>query len=221
MPPRIKNIADRYLREPERIVIPAATTTVSNIAQNLVWVRQRDKPLAVARLLAAEEFDATIIFTRTRESTTELADHLVEAGHSAQAINGDMNQSQREQTISLLKAGKIDVLVATDVAARGLDIDALPQVVNFDLPIVAEDYIHRIGRTGRAGATGEAISLVCADEVPLLAALETLTRQTLRRIEEPGFEPEHRVPITDAGGKVLKKPKKPKKPKFAGQGKGN
>jgi superfamily II DNA/RNA helicase len=108
-------------------------------------------------------------------------------------------------------------LVATDVAARGLDIDDLPQVVNFDLPIVAEDYIHRIGRTGRAGATGEAISLVCADEVQQLAAIETLTRQTLRRTDEQGFEPEHRVPMTDASGSVLKKPKKPKKPKVSGQ----
>jgi ATP-dependent RNA helicase RhlE len=102
------------------------------------------------------------------------------------------------------------------VAARGLDIDDLPQVVNFDLPIVAEDYIHRIGRTGRAGASGEAISLVCADEAELLAAIETLTRQTLRRIDEPDFEPEHRVPVTDPSGQVLKKPKKPKKRKFYG-----
>jgi ATP-dependent RNA helicase RhlE len=100
--------------------------------------------------------------------------------------------------------------VATDVAARGLDIDDLPLVVNFDLPIVAEDYIHRIGRTGRAGASGEAISLVCADEVGLLGAIETLTRQTLAREEEPGFEPDHRVPLTNAAGQSAKKPKKPK-----------
>ena len=107
----------------------------------------------------------------------------------------------------------MQVLVATDVAARGLDIDDLQQVVNFDLPTVAEDYIHRIGRTGRAGATGQAVSLVGADEVELLSAIETLTRQILPRIDEAGFEPDHRVPMTDAGGQVLKKPKKAKKPK--------
>jgi ATP-dependent RNA helicase RhlE len=107
------------------------------------------------------------------------------------------------------------VLVATDVAARGRDIDDLPQVVNFDLPTVAEDYIHRIGRTGRAGATGEAISLVCADEVELLAAVEALTRQTLRRVEEAGFEAEHRVPATAPGGAVVKKAVKVLAPKAA------
>jgi ATP-dependent RNA helicase RhlE len=106
-------------------------------------------------------------------------------------------------------------LVATDVAARGLDIDALPHVVNFDLPIVAEDYVHRIGRTGRAGATGEAVSLVSADEIEQLAAIETLINQTLRRQDEPNFTPTHRVPVTTPGGHVVKKPKKPKKPKTA------
>ncbi|MNG05995.1 ATP-dependent RNA helicase RhlE [compost metagenome] len=110
----------------------------------------------------------------------------------------------------------MQILVATDVAARGLDIEDLPLVVNFDLPIVAEDYIHRIGRTGRAGSTGEAISLVCADEVNMLSAIEMLTRKTLPRHEEPDFIPEHRVPVTDASGQVLKKPKKPKKPKESG-----
>jgi superfamily II DNA/RNA helicase len=107
------------------------------------------------------------------------------------------------------------------VAARGLDIEDLPLVVNFDLPIVAEDYIHRIGRTGRAGATGQAISLVCADEVNLLSAIETLTRQTLTRQMEQDFEPEHRVPDTDASGQVVKKPKKPKKPKTSSGSKRN
>ncbi|TXI30480.1 MAG: ATP-dependent helicase, partial [Aquipseudomonas alcaligenes] len=112
------------------------------------------------------------------------------------------------------------VLAATDVAARGLDISELPRVVNLDLPIVAEDYVHRIGRTGRAGATGEAVSLVCADEVELLAAIETLIGQVIRRQDEPGFEPDHRVPVTAPGGAVLKKPKKPKVKLVPGAGKG-
>jgi superfamily II DNA/RNA helicase len=105
------------------------------------------------------------------------------------------------------------MLVATDVAARGLDIDDLPLVINVDLPIVAQDYVHRIGRTGRAGASGVAVSLVCADEAPQLAAIEALIGQTLRREEEPGFEAEHRVPETSSTGQIIKKPKKPKKPK--------
>jgi ATP-dependent RNA helicase DeaD len=185
MPPRIKNIADRYLREPERIVIPAATTTVSNIQQNVVWVRQRDKPLAVARLLAAEEFDATIIFTRTRESTTELADQLVECGHAAQAINGDMNQSQREQTIALLKSGKIDILVATDVAARGLDVERISLVINYDMPHEFDTYVHRIGRTGRAGRSGKAILLADPRDRRSVRMLEQSTRQPLQPLELP------------------------------------
>jgi ATP-dependent RNA helicase RhlE len=105
------------------------------------------------------------------------------------------------------------MLVATDVAARGLDIDDLPLVINVDLPIVAQDYVHRIGRTGRAGPSGVAVSLVCADEAPQLAAIEALIRQTLPREEEPGFEAEHRVPQTSSTGQIIKKPKKPKKPK--------
>ncbi|HSB96332.1 MAG TPA: DEAD/DEAH box helicase [Spongiibacteraceae bacterium] len=185
MPPRIKNIADRYLREPERILIPAATTTVSNIEQHVVWARQRDKPLAVARLLAAEDFDATIIFTRTRESTTELAEQLVECGYPAQAINGDMNQSQREQTISLLKAGKIDILVATDVAARGLDVERISLVINYDMPHEFDTYVHRIGRTGRAGRSGKAILLADPRDRRSVKMLEQSTRQPLQTLELP------------------------------------
>jgi ATP-dependent RNA helicase DeaD len=185
MPPRVKNIADRYLREPERIVIPAATMTVERIAQHVIWARQRDKPLAVARLLAAEEFDAAIIFTRTRESTVEVAEHLANCGHAAQAINGDMNQSQREQTISLLKSGKINVLVATDVAARGLDVERISLVINYDLPHDNDTYVHRIGRTGRAGRTGKAVLLADPRDRRQVQVLERFTRQPLQNLELP------------------------------------
>jgi len=188
MPPRIKNIADRYLRDPERIVIPAATATVANIAQYVIWARQRDKPLAVARLLAAEEFDAAIIFTRTRESTSELAEHLSNCGHAAQAINGDMNQTQREQTITLLKAGKIDILVATDVAARGLDVERISLVINYDLPHENDTYVHRIGRTGRAGRSGKAVLLADPRDRRAVQTLERFTRQPLQTLELPTDE---------------------------------
>jgi ATP-dependent RNA helicase RhlE len=116
------------------------------------------------------------------------------SGDERRRIHGDKPQATRQRALDRFKAGEVQILVATDVAARGLDIDDLPLVVNFDLPIVAEDYVHRIGRTGRAGATGEAISLVCADEVNMLSAIEVLTRQTLNVVEEQDFEPEHRVP---------------------------
>jgi len=185
MPPRIKHIADRYLREPERVSIPAATTTVAAIEQRVVWVRQREKSAAVLRLLAAEDFDAVIIFTRTRESTSELAEQLSNAGYAATAINGDMNQAQREQTISLLKQGKIDILVATDVAARGLDVERISHVINYDLPHEFDTYVHRIGRTGRAGRSGKAILLADPRDRRQIRALEHTTRQPLQALDMP------------------------------------
>jgi superfamily II DNA/RNA helicase len=138
---------------------------------------------------------------------------LDDAGYAVDTIHGDKPQPARLRALERFKAGEVSMLVATDVAARGLDIDDLPLVINVDLPIVAQDYVHRIGRTGRAGASGVAVSLVCADEAPQLAAIEALIRQTLPREEEPGFEAEHRVPQTSATGQIIKKLKKPKKPK--------
>ncbi len=140
-------------------------------------------------------------------------DRLQGLGLNADGIHGDKPQATRQRALDRFKSNEVKILVATDVAARGLDIDDLPTVVNLDLPIVAEDYIHRIGRTGRAGLTGEAISLVCADEVELLSAIEVLTRQTLERKEEQDFEPEHRVPTTDASGQILKNPRNRKSPR--------
>src|SRR5450830_1268563 len=148
-----------------------------------------------------------------KKRKSELFVHLMRKGRWKQVLVFAKTRNGVDALVD-----KLQILVATDVAARGLDIEDLPLVVNFDLPIVAEDYIHRIGRTGRAGNTGEAISLVCADEVNMLSAIEMLTRQTLTRHMEQDFEPEHRVPDTDASGQVVKKPKKPKKPKTSGGG---
>ncbi|TFZ33439.1 ATP-dependent helicase, partial [Pseudomonas syringae] len=130
--------------------------------------------------------------------------------------HGDKAQDARERALDRFRSNEVKILVATGGAARGLDIDALPTVVNLDLPIVAGNYIQRTGRTGRAGLTGEAISLVCADEVELLSAIEVLTRQTLERTEQQDFDPVHRVPSTAASGPILKKPKKPNEPKVLG-----
>lgn len=193
MPPRIKNIADRYLREPEHIRIAAATATVASIDQYAVMARQREKPAALARLLAAEDFDAAIIFCRTRESTTELAELLSEQGHACTAINGDLGQAQREQTIQLLKQGKIDILVATDVAARGLDVERISHVINYDLPNDPDTYVHRIGRTGRAGRSGRAILLVDPRDRRALRGLEQATRQPLKILELAGDDELHQL----------------------------
>ena len=210
---QIRAMANRLLREPVRIEATPRNTTASAIKQWLVPVDKKRKPELFLHLLKKHGWPQVLVFAKTRKGVDELVGLLEAKRIAADAIHGDKPQPARLRALERFKAGEVKVLVATDVAARGLDIDDLPVVVNLDLPIVAEDYVHRSGRTGRAGASGEAISLVCADEVEQLAAIELLTKQTLKRIEEAGFEPDHRVPETNASGQVIKKPKKPKKPK--------
>jgi ATP-dependent RNA helicase RhlE len=209
----IRALAGKLLNDPVGIEASPRNTTVKAIRQWLVTVDKKRKPELFLHLLKQHNWGQVLVFVKTRKGVDALVEQLLAQGISADSIHGDKPQPARLRALDRFKAGEVKVLVATDVAARGLDIDDLPVVVNFDLPIVAEDYVHRTGRTGRAGASGEAVSLVCADEVQQLAALELLTGQTLERTEEPGFEAEHRVPLTKTGGEVLKKPKKPKKPK--------
>lgn len=211
----IRALAAVLLKDPLRIDISPRNTTVKKIRQWCIPLDKKRKPELFLHLLKKHRWGQVLVFVKTRNGVDQLVDILIEAGISAEAIHGDKPQPARLRALNRFKAAEVQILVATDVAARGLDIDALPQVVNFDLPIVAEDYIHRIGRTGRAGAEGEAISLVCADEAPLLAAIERLTQQTLLRTEESGFEADHRVPLTDAAGQLVRKPKKLKQPKNA------
>jgi ATP-dependent RNA helicase RhlE len=210
----IRAMAAALLRDPLTIEISPRNTTVKSVNQWVIPVDKKRKAELFCHLLQKRRWGQVLVFVKTRRGVEQLVDILLAQGINADSIHGDKPQPARLRALARFKAAEVQVLVATDVAARGLDIDDLPQVVNFDLPIVAEDYIHRIGRTGRAGATGEAISLVCADEAPLLSAIEMLTKQTLRRTEESDFEPEHRVPVTDSSGQILKKPKKPKKPKW-------
>ncbi|MEX5744572.1 DEAD/DEAH box helicase [Massilia sp. X63] len=210
---QIRAMANRLLREPVRIEASPRNTTVSAIKQWLVPVDKKRKPELFLHLLKKHGWTQVLAFAKTRKGVDDLVGLLDAKRIPADAIHGDKPQPARLRALERFKAGEVKVLVATDVAARGLDIDDLPVVVNVDLPIVAEDYVHRTGRTGRAGASGEAVSLVAADEVEYLSAIEALTRQTLQRVEESGFEPEHRVPETIAGGQIVKKPKKPKKPK--------
>jgi superfamily II DNA/RNA helicase len=209
----IRSMAGALLVDPLSIEVSPRNTTVKSVKQWVIPVDKKRKTELFTHLLKKKRWGQVLVFVKTRKGVDQLVETLLSRGVSADSIHGDKPQPGRLRALERFKTADVQVLVATDVAARGLDIDDLPQVVNFDLPIVAEDYIHRIGRTGRAGATGEAISLVCADEVELLSAIETLTRQVLPRIEEQDFEPDHRVPMTDGRGQILKKPKKPKKPK--------
>ena len=216
----IRTMAGGLLADPVSIDVSPRNTAARSVELSVIPVDKKRKPALFCHLLADRGWGQVLVFVKTRKGVDQLVDTLEAQGVSADSIHGDKTQPARLRALARFKAGEVQVLVATDVAARGLDIDDLPLVVNFDLPFVAEDYVHRIGRTGRAGATGEAISLVCADEVQQLAAIETLIHQTLPRFEEPDFEPEHRVPMTDPRGQVLKKPKKPKKPKVASSGPG-
>ncbi|MEN1834437.1 DEAD/DEAH box helicase [Pseudomonas lijiangensis] len=212
----IRLLASHMLDDPLSIEVSPRNVAASSVKQWVVPVDKKRKSELFIHLLKKQRWGQVLVFAKTRVGVDQLVERLQGLGINADGIHGDKPQATRQRALDCFKAREVQILVATDVAARGLDIDDLPTVVNLDLPIVAEDYIHRIGRTGRAGLTGEAISLVCADEVELLSAIEVLTRQTLVRKEEQDFEPEHRVPTTDASGQILKKPKKPKKPKVSG-----
>jgi ATP-dependent RNA helicase DeaD len=184
MPPAIRKIAQQYLHEPEQITIKVTTASAENIRQRFWLVSGVHKLDALTRILEAETFDGMIIFVRTKTATVELAEKLEARGYSASAINGDMSQTLRERTIAHLKNGKLDILIATDVAARGLDVDRITHVVNYDIPYDTESYINRIGRTGRAGRTGDAILFIAPRERKLLDNIEKATK---KKVEEMGL----------------------------------
>jgi ATP-dependent RNA helicase DeaD len=188
MPAPIRRIAQTYLRNPQEIAIEAKTRTADNIRQRFWQVSGLHKLDALTRILEAEPFDAMIVFARTKLATDELAQKLAARGFSAAAINGDVQQAQRERTIQQLKDGKLDILIATDVAARGLDVDRISHVVNYDVPYDTESYVHRIGRTGRAGRSGEAILFIAPRERNLLRSIERATRQPIEQMELPSVE---------------------------------
>ena len=185
MPPPIRRIAKKHLREPREITIRNKTATAALTRQRYWLVDGLHKLDALTRILEVESFDAMLVFARTKQATTELAERLEARGFAAAALNGDMVQAQRERTISQLKAGKIDIVVATDVAARGIDVERIGHVVNFDMPYDVESYIHRIGRTGRAGRSGEAILFVAPRERNMLRLIEHHTRQALEPLRLP------------------------------------
>jgi ATP-dependent RNA helicase DeaD len=185
MPDTIRRIAKRHLRDPREVSIKVKAVTTSLIRQR-VWIMAGMHKLdALTRILEVEEFDGMLIFVRTRILTVELADKLAARGYSVAALNGDIPQKQREQTVDKLKNGKLDIVVATDVAARGLDVQRISHVINYDIPSDVESYIHRIGRTGRAGRTGDAILFAANRERRLLRAIENATGNTIEKMELP------------------------------------
>ena len=188
MPTEIRKIAQKYLNNPEQVTIKVKTTTAANIRQRYWFVSGLHKMDALTRILEAENFDGMIIFVRTKTATIEVAEKLEARGFSASAINGDMSQALRERAIEHLKTGKLDILIATDVAARGLDVDRITHVVNYDIPYDTESYVHRIGRTGRAGRTGDAILFVSPREKRLLANIEQATKQKVEEMQLPSTE---------------------------------
>lgn len=185
MAPDIRRIAKTHLKDPREIVIKGKSGTAANIRQSYWLVSGLHKLDALTRIVEVADFDAMLVFVRTRQSTVDLAERLQARGFAAVALNGDVQQSQRERTIAQLKAGKIDILVATDVAARGLDVDRITHVVNFDVPYDTESYVHRIGRTGRAGRSGEAILFIAPRERNLLRLIERATRQSIEPLSLP------------------------------------
>ncbi len=188
MPQQIKRIAQTYLHDPVEVLIRSKTTTATNIRQRYWQVSGLHKLDALTRLLEVETFDGMIIFARTKISTEELAAKLEARGFRAAPLNGDMPQQQRERTVQRLRDSQLDILVATDVAARGLNVERITHVVNYDIPLDIESYVHRIGRTGRAGRNGEAILFVAPRERRMLASIERATRQPIERMELPTVE---------------------------------
>src|SRR5882672_66679 len=188
MPDRIRKIVQHHLFEPVEVKIKAKTATVASVDQRYVEIRHFDKLDALTRILEAEEFEAMLIFVRTRTATTEVAEKLEARGFAAAALSGEMTQVTRERTVERLKSGKLDIVVATDVAARGLDVERVSHVVNFDVPNDIEGYIHRIGRTGRAGRAGHAILFVTPRERHMITAMERATRQPIAPMRLPTRE---------------------------------
>jgi len=188
MPQQVRRIAAKHLNDPAQITIKLKTTTADTIRQRFWPVSGMHKLDALTRILEAETFDAMLVFVRTKTATIELSEKLQARGYDSAALNGDIAQNQRERTIQQLKKGKLDILVATDVAARGLDVERISHVINYDIPYDTEAYVHRIGRTGRAGRKGDAILFVAPRERRMLGAIEKATRQKIDIMELPSTE---------------------------------
>ena len=184
----IKTLADKLLNKPELIEVARRNTSSESVTQHIYPVDRERKRELLSHLISDNNWQQVLVFTRTKHGANRLSEQLGKDGISSAAIHGNKSQSARTKALANFKAGAVRVLVATDIAARGIDIDQLPHVVNYELPNVPEDYVHRIGRTGRAGNEGDAISLVCVDEVKLLRDIEKLIKKDIPKVREPGFD---------------------------------
>lgn len=204
----IRELAGRLLDHPAQIEVAPRNAAAELVEQSAYIVPRGRKRELLIHLIRQQAWPQVLVFTRTKHGANALAERLVKAGIAAMAIHGNKSQAARTRALAEFKAGNIPVLVATDIAARGLDIDQLPQVVNFDLPQVPEDYVHRIGRTGRAGSTGAAVSLVEGDDVKLLAAIERLIGRTIPKLEPVDFVPSTETPSEPARARAERPPRR-------------
>ncbi len=202
----IRTLVKGMLNQPLEIDVAPRNATVVAITQTIHPVDKSRKAALLSHLIHKNKWGQTLVFSRTKHGANKLVKQLAEDHIYAAAIHGNKSQSQRTKALADFKSGEVHILVATDIAARGIDIEQLPCVVNFDLPQVAEDYVHRIGRTGRAGASGLAVSLVSADEVGQLQAIERLIKRKLERVEIEDFEPQHNLPTTASSNETRKGP---------------
>ncbi|MDO3387258.1 DEAD/DEAH box helicase [Gilvimarinus sp. SDUM040013] len=211
----IRELAKSLVNDPIEVSVSAPNSTATRVKQWLCPVDKKQKAALLIHLVESNDWQQVLVFSKTKHGANKLVKQLDAAGLRAMAIHGNKSQNARTKALADFKSGRVRVLVATDIAARGLDINQLPQVVNFDLPQVAEDYVHRIGRTGRAGAEGAAVSLVCADEIDMLREIERLTKNIIQREELVGFEPIHTLPESslDAKPRSHRTAKSPKKPR--------
>ena len=200
----IRKLAKTIIKNPVEISVSPQNSTVKSVEQWIHPVDKKQKSALLVHLIKENNWAQVLVFSRTKHGSDRLSKQLNNHNIPAVAIHGNKSQNQRTRALSDFKNGKIQVMVATDIAARGIDIDQLPQVVNFDLPNVPEDYVHRIGRTGRANSTGNAVSLVSADEVKQLSDIEHLIKQLLKRIIVDGFEPDHNLPVTSLSKRISK-----------------
>jgi len=202
MPPAIRRVISKYLGDAKEVKIEAKTATVERIDQSFLIVHGGQKLDALTRILEVEDFDGMLVFARTKQATVELAEKLEARGYAASALNGDLSQQLRERTIDRLKKGQIDIVVATDVAARGLDVERVSHVFNYDIPYDAEAYVHRIGRTGRAGRDGKAILFVAPKERRMLQTIERVTRQKIKPLALPSGEDVSTLRVKQAQEKI-------------------
>jgi ATP-dependent RNA helicase RhlE len=204
----IRQLSGEFLNDPEQIQIAARNTAAESVRQVVHHVDKARKRELLAHMIGSGNWRQVLVFTRTKHMASRLCKQLERDGLAAAAIHGNKTQGARTRALREFKNGKVRVLVATDIAARGLDIEQLPHVVNYELPNVPEDYIHRIGRTGRAGLEGEALSLVCVDELKHLHGIERLLRKTIEEIAIPGYEPDPTIkPVPIGQGKNSRPPK--------------